>query len=119
MAHLRLRGGGTETRPFARVYDCGVLAVDVTESDNPALRELVAGGLVRPDPLHIGLDMTAGLAVIASDGTTSTRLFAWGPVTRGRFFEIEAIPDIRVKAAARSQRILNAQSSPTSVPALG
>jgi uncharacterized NAD(P)/FAD-binding protein YdhS len=119
LAHLRRRGGGTEIRAVARVYDCGGLAVDVAESANPALRDLVARGLARPDPLHIGLDVTASLAVIAGDGTAATRLFALGPLTRGRFFEIEAIPDIRVQAAALSQRILNGQSARTSAHALG
>jgi len=119
LAHLRLRGGDVETREVARVYDCGGLAVDVAESANPALRDLVASGHARPDALHIGLDVTASLAVIAGDGTPATRLFALGPLTRGRFFEIEAIPDIRVQTAALSQRILNAQSARTSARALG
>ena len=119
LAHLRMRGGGVETREVARVFDCGGLAVDVAESANPALRDLVASGHARPDPLHIGLDVTASLAVIAGDGTPAARLFALGPLTRGRFFEIEAIPDIRVQAAALSQRILNAQTARTSARTLG
>ncbi len=119
LASLQLRGGGVDARQVTRVYDCGGLAVDVAESANPALRDLVASGHARPDPLHIGLDVTASLAVTAGDGTPAARLFALGPLTRGRFFEIEAIPDIRVQAAALSERILNAQSARTSARALG
>ena len=37
---------------------------------------------------------------------SAERLFAIGPLTRGTFFEIEAIPDIRVQAAELAERLL-------------
>lgn len=36
--------------------------------------------------------------MIDADGTPSDKLFAVGPLTRGTFFEIDAIPDIRSSA---------------------
>jgi uncharacterized NAD(P)/FAD-binding protein YdhS len=97
---LRRRG---ETQPgtldVARVYDCGGLAVDVERSSNPLLQALVARGIARPDPQHIGLDVSPDCEVLDRSGAVSPRLHAVGPLTRGTFFEIEAIPDIRLQAA--------------------
>lgn len=88
-----------ETIEVARVYDCGGVTVDVEQSSNPVIRNLVARGAARPDELHIGLDVTTAGHVLDADGIPSEHLLAIGPLTRGTFFEIEAIPDIRVQAA--------------------
>ena len=90
----------------ARVYDCGGVSVDVSASSNPVVRELVANGLARPDVLHIGLDVDEHCAVVDADGKPSRHLLAVGPLTRGRFFEIEAVPDIRVQCAGIAKQIL-------------
>jgi uncharacterized NAD(P)/FAD-binding protein YdhS len=50
--------------------------------------------------------VTAALNVVAADATPSSRLFAVGPLTRGQFFEIEAIPDIRRQCADLATRLL-------------
>jgi uncharacterized NAD(P)/FAD-binding protein YdhS len=94
--------GGTETIQIdvARVYDCGGVTVDVGRSSNPVIAALLRRSLGRPDALHIGLDVTTACEVIDAAGRPSNRLFAIGPLTRGTFFEIEAIPDIRIQAAA-------------------
>lgn len=99
LATIRRRGlMEAEEIDIARVYDCGGVAVDVYKSSNPVIQHLVASGMARPDPLHIGLDVTDGCAVIDNQGRPSKRLFAVGPLTRSQFYEIEAIPDIRVQA---------------------
>lgn len=108
-AEAEIRRRGTTTReilPIARVYDCGGVSVNVEASSNPVIRDLVANGRARPDELRIGLDVDEHCAVIDAKGQVSRRLLAIGPLTRGRFFEIEAIPDIRVQAANIAKRIL-------------
>lgn len=106
-ATIRRRGTtGREALLIDRVYDCGGVSVDVAQSSNPVIRDLVAEGRARPDRLHIGLDVEPNTAVIAADGAASARLFAIGPLTRGRFFEIEAIPDIRLQCAALAAHLL-------------
>jgi uncharacterized NAD(P)/FAD-binding protein YdhS len=106
-ATIRRRGSAErETLDIARVYDCGGVSVDVMSSSNPVIRDLVATGRARADQLRIGLDVDEHCAVIDSTGTTTERLLVVGPLTRGRFFEIEAIPDIRVQAAKLAARIL-------------
>ncbi len=99
-ASIRPKGRPTvETVDVARVYDCGGVTVDVEQSSNPLIRSLVARGEARPDTLHIGLDVTVSGQVLDADGAVSDHLLAIGPLTRGTFFEIEAIPDIRVQAS--------------------
>lgn len=95
-----------ETFDVARIYDCSGIVRDISTSSNSVVRSLVDRGLARPDPLRIGLDVTANCEIIASDDTVSTKILAVGPLTRGTFFEIDAIPDIRVQCARLSKRLL-------------
>ncbi|TJW09148.1 MAG: FAD-dependent oxidoreductase [Mesorhizobium sp.] len=95
-----------ETFDVARIYDCTGIARDISTTSNSVVRSLVDRGLARPDPLRLGLDVTANCEVIASDGTVSAKILAVGPLTRGTFFEIDAIPDIRVQCARLSKQLL-------------
>ncbi|RWA60082.1 FAD/NAD(P)-binding protein [Mesorhizobium sp.] len=95
-----------ETLDVARIYDCMGIARDISKTSNGLVRSLVERGLARPDPLHLGLDVTARCELIATDGAVSSKLLAVGPLTRGTFFEIDAIPDIRVQCARLSKQLL-------------
>ncbi|MET3596756.1 MULTISPECIES: FAD/NAD(P)-binding protein [Mesorhizobium] len=95
-----------ETLDVARIYDCMGIARDISKTSNGLVRSLVERGLARPDPLHLGLDVTARCELIATDGAVSSKLLAVGPLTRGTFFEIDAIPDIRVQCAKLSKQLL-------------
>ncbi len=44
--------------------------------------------------------------MIGRRGQAEPALFAVGPVTRGTFWEVTAIPDIRVKAAEAAKAVL-------------
>ncbi len=105
-ATVRPKGSLSEQSiEVARVYDCGGVSVDVLHSSNPAVQSLIASGAARPDELHIGLDVTQLCEVIDANGAASSRLYAVGPLTRGTFFEIEAIPDIRMQVAGLAERL--------------
>ncbi|TIL34463.1 MAG: FAD-dependent oxidoreductase [Mesorhizobium sp.] len=95
-----------ETFDVARIYDCTGIARDISTTSNSVVRSLVDRGLARPDPLRLGLDVSDNCEVIASDGTVSAKILAVGPLTRGTFFEIDAIPDIRVQCARLGKRLL-------------
>jgi uncharacterized NAD(P)/FAD-binding protein YdhS len=64
-----------------------------------------------------GFDVDPACAMIDHRGQASTRLFAAGRVTRAQFWEITAVPDIRMQAAVLANRLLDdmagAQGSPT------
>lgn len=95
-----------ETLEVARIYDCTGIARDISTTSNSVVRSLVDRGLARPDPLRLGLDVSAKCEIIAGDGTASAKILAVGPLTRGTFFEIDAIPDIRVQCARLSKQLL-------------
>jgi len=79
----------------ARVIDCSGPQCDYATISSPLVRSLLDQGIARPDPLRLGLDVTLDSAVIDRDGNGSQRLYALGPVTRGIFWEITSVPDIR------------------------
>jgi len=106
-ATLRPRGTRqSQIMDVARVYDCGGVSVDVRASGNPLMQHLVKTGAARPDHMQIGLDIDQNCALIDADGTVSARIRVVGPLTRGRFFEIEAVPDIRVQCQVVAASIL-------------
>lgn len=104
---LVTRRGSTEPRRlFAMaVFECRGRADDVERTENPLLRALLATGQARPDPLRLGLDVSPELALIGRDGRPSETLHAIGPVTSGVFWEVTAVPDIRVQAAELARKL--------------
>lgn len=81
-----------------RVINCAGPGTDLSRVQNPLVEQLLGDGLVRPDPYRLGLDVTPAGAVMGRDGVPSQRLFAVGPVTRGAFWEITSVADIRSQA---------------------
>jgi uncharacterized NAD(P)/FAD-binding protein YdhS len=79
----------------ARVMNCAGPGADFDRISDPLIRSLLRDGVVRPDPLRLGLDVTGNCALLNRDGAISRRLFAVGPVTKGTFWEMTAVPDIR------------------------
>ncbi|HEX3809148.1 MAG TPA: FAD/NAD(P)-binding protein [Rhizomicrobium sp.] len=105
-----LRGGGlrvsTSHAGHSRSFDVRWL-VSCTEpnpnparSTNPLISGLVASGLARPGTLGLGLDVSGDARLVGRDGDLHKGLFAMGPLTIGRFWEVVAIPEIRVQADA-------------------
>jgi uncharacterized NAD(P)/FAD-binding protein YdhS len=84
-----------ETVEVSRVVNCAGPGADYDRIQEPLIRDLLRDGVVRPDPLRLGLDVTGNCALLNRDGAISRRLFAIGPVTKGTFWEITAVPDIR------------------------
>jgi uncharacterized NAD(P)/FAD-binding protein YdhS len=110
---VRPRGGG---QPIAftptRVIDCTGLAPDLTKIEQPFIRHLLDQGLARPDPLNLGLEVSPEGALIDKRGKQSSDILAVGPITRGTFWEIIAVPDIRVACGQLAQKLLPARSRP-------
>jgi uncharacterized NAD(P)/FAD-binding protein YdhS len=95
----RRRGSDrSRSESFAYVFNCTGPLHSVTRSKDPLLRSLLDVGQVKPDHLGIGLEV---------DGTcrAGEHLWAMGPLTKGRYWEIIAVPDIREQAAAVAEDI--------------
>ena len=94
-----------------RVLDCTALTPDISKLELPVLRDLVASGAARADALGLGLDVTSTGALIDAKGKAAKDLFAIGPITRGTFWEITAVPDIRVACEALAEHLLPANQA--------
>jgi uncharacterized NAD(P)/FAD-binding protein YdhS len=93
--YRRRRNGEQAVLDAARVINCAGPGADYDRITHPLIRSLLDAGLVRPDALRLGLDVTANCALKHADGSISRRLFAVGPVTKAAFWEMTAVPDIR------------------------
>jgi uncharacterized NAD(P)/FAD-binding protein YdhS len=103
----------------ARIINCAGPESDFGRIRDPLVRRLLDKGLVRPDPLSLGLDVTQNCALLDRDGAISRRLFAVGPVTKGTFWEMTAVPDIRQQAeflAGQLAALVRPQAQPATPP---
>jgi uncharacterized NAD(P)/FAD-binding protein YdhS len=90
---LRRRGSATvDTESVAYAFNCTGPLHSMARTKDSLLRSLLDAGEVGPDHLGIGLEV---------DGTcrAGEHLWAMGPLTKGRYWEIIAVPDIRDQAA--------------------
>jgi uncharacterized NAD(P)/FAD-binding protein YdhS len=93
------------------VINCTGPSSDVERSTEPLIAALADQGLIRADPLRLGVDVDAGHRVFDARGRAQATLLAVGPITRGALWEIAAVPDIRVQAAEAAAEVLRAFSS--------
>jgi uncharacterized NAD(P)/FAD-binding protein YdhS len=98
------RGGGTLERRFAAVINCTGPEGDIRRIDDPLIRSLLASGRARPDRLGLGFEVDEGSLVVGSG--PSPACYAVGPLTKGAFWEIVAVPDIRGQVAGVARSIL-------------
>lgn len=82
-----------------RVINCTGPNADFTRVTDPLIRQLIADGWIRPDPLRIGLDCTPRGALIDRDGSPSPILFTVGPPRKPLTWESTAVPELRHQAA--------------------
>ncbi len=111
---VRMRGTDWQRRfEPARIIDCTGLTPDLSKLEQPVIRQLLAQGTARADALNLGIDVGGDGALIDADGRTSRDIFAIGPITRGTFWDITAVPDIRSACERLAQSLLPAQARGT------
>ncbi len=109
---LRRGARGPEHLVFDRVVDCRGPRNEV-DRKLPLHAQMAADGLLRSDILGQGIDVSPNEALIGTDGKPSPCLFALGPLTRGRYTEIVAIPDIRLQAADLARHLMAGLAAPS------
>ena len=97
------RGGGELRRRFTAIVNCTGPEGDIKRVGDPLTRTLLASGRARPDRLGLGLDVDRESRVAGSG--PSPALYAVGPLSKGAFWEIVAVPDIRGQVAAVAKSI--------------
>jgi uncharacterized NAD(P)/FAD-binding protein YdhS len=106
-ATIRGRGqASAHARTFAAVVNCASPQGDPRAQPGGLVADLLRQGLLRPDPLALGLDVDDALRVLASDGRPAPGLFAVGPLTRGAAWEAVAAPDLRTQTAAAARDVI-------------
>jgi uncharacterized NAD(P)/FAD-binding protein YdhS len=110
-AMVRYRPRGAEdlaSLRVRRIINASGPQGDLLRTGEPLLRRLLDRGLIRPDPLRIGIDVTQQSETIGAGGEPCPTLLALGPMTRGTFWEIVAVPDIRRQTWAVARKLSNA-----------
>jgi uncharacterized NAD(P)/FAD-binding protein YdhS len=75
---------------------------------------LLREGLVRPDPLGLGLDSDEHGRLLDAGGRPSARLLLVGPLRKGRLWENTAVPELRREAERTAALVA---TTPEAVPA--
>lgn len=91
-----------------RVINCSGPIVDIDRTEEPLLRQLRTAGLATSDGLGLGLATDRDGRLVGADGRPSDRIYALGPMTRGSFWEITAVPDIRIQTWTLARHLSNA-----------
>lgn len=101
-AVIRKRGHDRPDPPrhFDYLFNCTGPLHDIARTDDPLLRDLLDRAMATPDPLGIGFALDERSRVEGSE-----RLWALGSLSKGRYWEIIAVPDIRVQAASVAEDI--------------
>lgn len=98
---IRRRGkASASTERFDYVFNCTGPLHAIGRTRDPLLRTLLDHGGARPDHLGIGLEVDEHSRVAGGE-----HLWALGPLTKGRYWEIIAVPDIREQAATVAEDI--------------
>jgi uncharacterized NAD(P)/FAD-binding protein YdhS len=93
------RGSRTLVRTRAAlIVNCTGPNADLAAADDQLISSLAAAGLIRADACRLGVDVDANARLVRRDGGVNDTLFAVGPITRGAFWEITSVPDIRHQA---------------------
>jgi uncharacterized NAD(P)/FAD-binding protein YdhS len=103
---IRPRGSAvTSELDVSRIVSCRGMTSDPRKSANPLVAQLLAEGYAHVDPLGIGLDVDNDCALIDARGRASSRVFAARPMSQAAFWEVIAVPDIRLQAASLARRL--------------
>ena len=110
----RKRGGTDEVHlPFDWLVNCtGMERAGVAHS--PLLQQMVTDEMIGTDSLGLGIRVDAQSHVLTRNGQAQPSLFAVGALTAGQFWEITAVPDIRVqtrKVAEKLEHLIRDTSS--------
>lgn len=88
------RGSGkVEVRTFVTVVNCTGPLGTMARTGDPMLRKMLDERSIQVDHLGIGLD-------VDDRNRAGEMVWAMGPMTKGKYWEIIAVPDIRGQAAA-------------------
>jgi uncharacterized NAD(P)/FAD-binding protein YdhS len=89
-----------------RLVNATGVSGDLADSRIALMRDLLASGRMSLDGLGLGPRIAADNALIDVRDRASDWIFGLGPITRGRYWEIVAVPDIRLQVEQLVARLL-------------
>jgi uncharacterized NAD(P)/FAD-binding protein YdhS len=109
LATVRERGSTrTSVVRAHRVINCTGPDADLRRVTSPLVRDLRDRGMMRPDPLGIGIVTDASGRVVDGSGAPQAGLYLAGPLRRGESWEHIAVPELREGAARLARHLVAA-----------
>lgn len=110
------------TLQVQRVIRCTGVSVDYRQSTHALITSLRSQGLIRPNPLGLGVDTAPDGSLLQTDGTASKLLYTLGTPRKGDLWETIAVPELRQQAQALAETLLQSlplrlRSIPVTLPA--
>jgi len=106
-ALVRAKGSGeVRTLRVGRVLNCTGPECDVERVGDPLVVRLRERGLIRRDPLGLGVATTGDGAIIDAEGRADGGLHAIGPWRRPWLWETTAVPELSVQARDMARQLL-------------
>ena len=90
--------GQTQSLAIHRIINCTGPNTDPTKSYYPLIQNVIASGHARSGTANLALDVDGKNRVLDAAGEIQADLFAMSALTRGRWWEITAIPEISRQA---------------------
>lgn len=95
----------SETLRVRRIVNASGPQGDLHRTSEQLLRRLSDRGLIRADAQHLGIEVNPQSEAIGAGGKADPNLLVIGPMTRATFWEIVAVPDIRVQTWSVARRL--------------
>jgi uncharacterized NAD(P)/FAD-binding protein YdhS len=96
---IRERKTGTESSlSTSFIINCTGYGGGMRLAGDPLIEALLASRLARMSGMGLGLDISSEFAVLNASGFASDRIFAIGPLCKGKLWETTAVPEIRLQA---------------------
>jgi len=99
------KGGERKTITGDQVINCTGPQTSFSRSGSILFQNLLRRGLVRPDPLDMGIEAGDDFRVVDAEGNIVHWLFAMGPLLKGSLWETIAVPELRVQALRIAQTL--------------
>ncbi len=111
LVEIALANGSTVTLEPRWIVNCTGPARGIAAFDRAPLAELRRIGALSPSPSGRGVAVDGSMHPIGHDGTAVPGLFAVGPLAGGSFFELTAVPELRVQARAAAAAIVKERAA--------
>lgn len=88
------------------IINCTGASGDLSRSRDVLMRALLDEGSARADAFGLGLEVDDGCRIIDAQGDATPGLYAVGPITKGMYWEMVAVPDIRGQVEGAAEQIV-------------